>query len=109
MVIDATSLVSVTGSGLSYNRVSKIYSGTITVTNGSSQTITGPMELSITGLSADTTLANSAGTFNGSPYLSLSTSSLAAGASVTIPVQFQTTGTGRISYAPRVYTGTLNP
>ena len=101
---DVTSQVTALGSGLTYNRATQIYSGTITVANKSALTIAGPIEVLLTNLSAGVTLTNSAGTSSGSPYVATS-GPLAPGASVTLVVQFTATGNARIGYTSKVYSG----
>ncbi len=63
-----SSEISTTGSGLLYSRVSKTYSGTVTITNIGATTINGPLEASFTSLPADVTLTNATGTYNGAPF-----------------------------------------
>ncbi len=93
------------GSGLSYNRVTQIYSGTLTVTNTGTQAIAGPIQILFTNLSTGVTLVNASGASSGSPYLTASATPLVPNASVTVTVLFTNTGTARIGYTPRIYSG----
>ncbi len=102
---DVTAQTGTVGSGLSYNRVTQIYSGALTVTNRSAQSIAGPVQILFTNLTAGVTLQNASGTANGAPYLTLPGANLAAGASATVTVQFKNTGTGRIGYTTTIYSG----
>ena len=99
---DVTSQTTALGSGLTYNRATQLYSGTITVTNKGAQTIAGPIDVLLTNLSAGVTLTNAAGTSSGSPYITTA-GPLAPGASVTLAVQFTATGNARIGYTSKVY------
>jgi hypothetical protein len=105
--VNISNSVSQTGSGLVYSRVSKTFSGTITVTNTGSTTLSGPFQLVLTGLPSGVTLNNATGTFNGSPFITLAPSTLAPGQSVVISVQFTDPSMTRITFAPVLYSGTL--
>ena len=102
---DATAQTTTAGSGLSYNRVSQIYSGTLTVTNTDAATLTGPIQILFTNLTSGATLVNASGTSNGSPYLTVTGTSFAPGTSATVTVQFKNTGSTRIGYTTTIYSG----
>ena len=82
--------LTLTPSGFAFNRKTNTYTQTVTVTNVLSQAISSPIYLVVGG--SNTTLKNSAGTTStfvaGSPYVSVSPSGLAAGASTTVTLQF---------------------
>ena len=102
--------VSTTASGLAYSRVSKNFVGTVTIKNIGSTTITTPtnFQVVLTALPSGVTLANSAGTFNGSPYITVPTvKSLAAGGSVTVAVQFSNPSNAIINFTPEFYAGSF--
>jgi hypothetical protein len=84
--------LALTPSGYVFNRKTNTNSQTVTVTNTLSTAITSPIYLVIGNLSSNTHLNNGAGTtatnFPGSPYVSVSPSGLAPGASVTVSLQF---------------------
>ena len=105
--VNISNSVSQTGSGLVYSRVSKTFSGTITVTNTGSTTLSGPFQLVLTGLPSGVTLNNATGTFNGSPFITLAPSTLAPGQSVVISVQFTDPSMTKITFTPVLYSGTL--
>jgi hypothetical protein len=92
--------LNLTPSGFAYNRKTNTYSQTVTVTNVLSAPITNPIYL-VVGNLTNTTLTNSAGTtannFPGNPYVSVSPSGLAAGASTTVTLQFTAPSGGGIS------------
>ncbi len=102
--------VTTTASGLAYSRVSKNFVGTVTIKNIGSTTITTPtnFQVVLTALPSGVTLANSAGTFNGSPYITVPTvKSLAAGQSVTVAVQFSNPSDAIINFTPEFYAGSF--
>ncbi len=101
--IDVTASVKLVGSGLTYNRGTQIFGGTVTVTNNTASTISGPLQLMFQGLPAGVTVNNKTGTF-GVPYIT-SAGSLAPGASVIVPVQFKVQGSANISYTLAIYSG----
>ena len=88
--------LSVSAGGYAFNRHTGGYSQSVTVTNTLGTAITNPVYLIVGNLSSNATLTNSAGTtvnnWAGSPYVSVSPTGLAAGASVTVPLSYVTTG-----------------
>ncbi len=103
-----TSSVSFRATGLAYSRVSKIFNGSITVTNTSGGTLTGPFQLVFTALPAGVALLNASGIYNGSPYITLpSITTLAAGQTVTGNLQFTDLSMTTITFTPQVYAGTF--
>ena len=107
-VVLSAAQVSTTTSGLAYSRVSKSFSGTVTITNISTGTINGPFQIVFTSLATGVTLANATGTFNGSPFLTLpSVTSLASGRSANVSVQFLTSPTSKVTFIPVVYSGSF--
>jgi hypothetical protein len=93
--------LNLTASGYTFNRHANVYGQTVTVTNALSTAITNPIYLVVGNVSANTSLINSAGTtannFPGNPYVSVSPSGLAAGASITVTLQFSPPTSGAIS------------
>jgi len=94
-------------------RINKI-TQTVTITNNSSTAVNGPVELVLDGLSANTALANANGVTSnnapaGSPYITVSTGSIAPGASVTVTLQFNIPTSGGVSYTTRTISGTTAP
>ncbi len=107
-IVIPASQISTTASGLAYSRVSKTFSGTVTITNITGTSINGPLEAAFTLLPTGVTLVNATGTYNGSPYITVSVSALGAGKSVTIPIQFSDPSTVQITFTPVIYSGSLN-
>lgn len=86
-----------------YNRTTKKYTATLTLTNTSEETIN-QVYVRLTNLTAGAALANATGTANGSPYISKSfPSGLKPGASVNIPLSFTNTSNAKISFVPVTY------
>ncbi len=94
----------VTATAFVYNRATKTFNTTYTIKN-TGASASGPINLSLTGLASGITVANATGTFNGSPYVAVSSGSLAAGASVTVAVQFSDPSNATIAPTPIVYSG----
>ncbi len=105
--LDVTASVNATSSGVVMNRATGLYNGTITITNKTAASLAAPIQVALLGLPAGVTLANASGNLGGVPYVTSAASSLAAGASLSVPVQFQLTGSVRPSYTINVYSGTL--
>jgi predicted extracellular nuclease len=101
---DVTTSVSITSSGLVYNRAAKSGTETIKVTNTSGATISGPLELVLAINNSAVTAKNASGLSNGNPYWT-TPGSLAPGASVTFTVTFNYALGASFSTAPSFYSG----
>lgn len=98
-----SSQVSVVSSGVIFNRASRLYSGTLTITNTGQSDITGTLSVQLNNLTAGVTLANASGTNNGAPYVSKGLATpLSPGQSVIIPIQFNNPANSRIIFNPEV-------
>ena len=102
--MDVTGSVSMSASGLIYNRISKTGSETITVTNKSGATIAGPLELVLAINNPGVSATNASGTYQGNPYWT-SAVSLAPGASVTFNVTFSYALGTTFTTTPTLYSG----
>jgi hypothetical protein len=101
---NVTSSVSITSSGLVYNRTAKTGTETITVTNTSGATISGPLELMLAIGNPAVTAKNASGVSGGNPYWTTA-GPLAPGASVSFTVIFNYTLGTSFSTTPSFYTG----
>jgi hypothetical protein len=107
---DVTSLVNITrGPYLLNIAAGKIFQ-TVTLTNNSEFTITGPISLVLDALSGNAALANVIGftVVNpplGSPFLYVNVTRLAPGQSASVSLQFTDPTRAAISYTPRVLAG----
>ena len=99
--------VSPTASGFAYSRVQKGYVGTVTITNTSGTTLTGPFAVLFTGLPSGVTLAGASGTYNGSPFLNLTQTTLAPGQSITLNVTLLGPAGITLKFDTILYSGTL--
>ena len=103
--VDVGSSIQVTYGGLVYNRITQQFASTLTLKNIGSNPVPGPIQVVLHGLPAGVTVANAAGTNNGDPYVATDPTVIAPGATVTVLVQFQRTGSQNISYTTRVLSG----
>lgn len=103
--LDVTASFGLLRSGLTLNRITGKYSASITLSNNSGAAVKGPVQLTLEGLPAGVTLDNASGLRNGSPYVTLKDASIAAGASVTVPLTYSNPGKLPISYTNAVYIG----
>jgi hypothetical protein len=106
---DVTGAIFITYGGVTLNPMTKRYVQTLTLRNDSVATIAGPISLVLDKLSPNVTLYNASGTTAlvlpaGSPYIN-ATTSLAAGQSVTLQLQFTNPGNIVFSYDARVLAG----
>lgn len=105
--LDVTASFALLRSGLSFNRITGKYSGTIKLTNRSGAAMTGPFQLVLNKLSAGVTLDNATGMRGGAPYITLTATAIAAGASVTVPLTYANPGRVAISFNNSIYTGSF--
>ncbi len=85
---DVSGSVAMLQSGLSKNRFTQKYSGTVTITNSTQQVLAGPLHFHLEALSKGVTLDNASGVKDGVPYITLPVSELAPGQSVTLTTTF---------------------
>lgn len=98
---------SVSSNSFSYNKIKKQGTATYTVSNNSGATISGPIQLVLSGMPAGVTGANNTGTFNGNPYWTATGGSLAPGASVQVSVTLAYPSGTNFTTTPTVYSGNL--
>jgi hypothetical protein len=89
---------------ITYNSKKHIYSETVTLTNNTSGTLTGPLSLELANLPSDVVLTDATGTTSGNPYLRFLTSSkaLKPGASVSITLTFTAPSLSDITFGTEV-------
>ena len=104
---DVSSQVKLSQTGFSHNRSTGMWVTSLTVKNTSFATIQGPIEVVFNNLPPGVTLVNASGIYNGSPYITVTGSSLAAGASVSVMLEFMNPTNGFISYTPVTYSGSI--
>jgi hypothetical protein len=97
------SQITTTASGLLFSRVTGTYNGTVTITNISGVTLSGPFPVLFTGLTPGVTLTNATGSVQAGPYINPGVGSLAAGQSITLPVQFRNPSNVLINFTPVIY------
>jgi hypothetical protein len=107
LATDVTSSFSLLRSGLSWNRVTNKYSGTITLTNTGGVALNGPFQLVFGQLTAGVTLDNASGTVDGAPYITLGSGALAAGAQLTVPLTYSNPNQAGIGYTNTIFTGSF--
>ncbi|WP_338758433.1 ExeM/NucH family extracellular endonuclease [Massilia sp. METH4] len=105
-LVDVTASVQVNATGLSYNRVTQLFSGSVTLVNRSATALAGPLALQLNGLPAGVTVVNATGTHMGSPYIRVA-SGLAPGASVTVPLTLRNPAKVNATYTATIYSGTF--
>jgi pectin methylesterase-like acyl-CoA thioesterase len=103
---DVSTSVKIMQSGLTLNRNTGLMSGTVTFTNVSNTSISGPLLFRLDNLTAGVSLDNRTGMLDGAPTITLPTSMLAPGESVTVPTSFQNPNRVLISYTPKMFNGT---
>jgi hypothetical protein len=82
--------ISLSFGSITYNSKTNLYSETVTLTNHTKSTLTGPLSLELTNLPSGVLLADATGTSSGNPYFRFlnSKKTLKPGASVTITLTF---------------------
>jgi 2',3'-cyclic-nucleotide 2'-phosphodiesterase (5'-nucleotidase family) len=89
-------------SAMTYNRATRVYSGTLTVTNTGTTALTGNVQLRLNSLTSGVSLTNADGVVNGVPYLNLATP-LNPGQSMNYTLKFTNSGTTLITFTPAIY------
>ncbi len=108
---DVSAAITVTRGGFVLNPGTGRFVQTDTLTNNSANTITGPISLVLTGLSANAALYNATGSTDadfppaGAPYVNSSAASLAPGQSISISLQFTNPTRAAISYTTQLLAG----
>src|SRR5262249_10272939 len=103
-VRNVTPNISFTRSGLTFNRATQIYYGTLTIKNNGSEVYSNGIPVELTGLPAGVELVNRNGVFHNNPWLATpGISGFAPGASLVIPLQFKIPAGTRLNYGVQVY------
>ena len=102
--IDVGASVQLVQYGASLNRATGKFVGSVTVTNTSGASLSGPLQLTLSGLDSSITLDNASGTYGGAPYVTLA-GPLAAGASVSVPLTFTNPSRTAVVYTSALYQG----
>jgi hypothetical protein len=99
--------LTITSQGPVYNRGTKLFSVTVTLTNNTAAAVSGPIEVAFNNLPAGVTLTDSAGNSPaGAPFLSVA-SGLAVGASATFGAQFSDPSNTPIPISLSIYSGSF--
>ena len=86
-----------------YNSLTKLWSETVTLTNKTGSTLTGPLSLEMTNLPSGVVLTDATGTTNGNPYIRfLSSGRLKPGASVSLTLTFTAPSLSDITFGTEV-------
>ncbi|GGX82410.1 ExeM/NucH family extracellular endonuclease [Massilia dura] len=101
---NVTSSVQVSATGLGFNRVTQLFTGSVTLVNRSATALQGPLSLQLDGLPAGVTVVNAAGTHDGAPYLRVA-GGLAPGASVTVPLTLRNPAKVNPAYTAKIFSG----
>jgi hypothetical protein len=100
-----TGKIAITKYGLIRNPRTELWSGTIKLTNTGSSAFSGPIFI-VFNLPAGAILENATGTYDGMPYLEVNVGTLAAGATISTTVTFNTY-VAPASYSTSYYLGGL--
>jgi glucuronoarabinoxylan endo-1,4-beta-xylanase len=104
VVAETTGGLKISRSGLTANRFTGAFTGSISFTNATANPIKGSaLRLVLEGLPPDVTLTNRRGEWNGAPYLDLPVAEIAPGATVTVGTSFANPSMTNIVYTPKVY------
>ena len=94
----------VNATGLGFNRVTQLFTGSVTLVNRSTAALAGPLSLQLDGLPAGVTVVNATGTHDGAPYIRVA-GGLAPGASVTMPLILRNPAKVNATYTAKIYSG----
>jgi hypothetical protein len=102
---DVSSSIKITQSGITLDRSTSKYTGTVTFTNKSPETIAGPLQFRLDGLTSGVTLDNKTGDNGGAPYITLPDANLQGGDSITVTTIFSNPSKVNINYTPKLISG----
>lgn len=98
-----------TSSGLAYSRVSKTFTGILTIQNISNGTISGPFQIVLTSMPSGVALVNATGIAGGFPYITIPTAtSLEPGQSASVNIRISNPAGVLIDSIPVVYSGSFD-
>jgi hypothetical protein len=100
--VDVTASVKMVQSGLTVNRFTGQFSGTVSFTNATGAVIAAGTQFALEGLPASVTVANKSGDRAGNPFIALP-SAIAPGATVSVSTVFNNPSKVNIGYMPRLY------
>jgi hypothetical protein len=109
-IVNVSSQVQFNETGFSVNRLSKLWTSTITVANQGTATIAGPVQVVLNGLMPGAngiTMSNNTGLRNGLYYITVSPGSIAPGGSASVYIQFMNPNNALISFTPVTDSGTF--
>ena len=103
LLANVTDQVKTTASGLTYNRKTGLYTGSITVSNPGSRALTAPLKLVLAQLDTKIVLTNAQGALYGQPFVRLP--ALAGGGTTSVVVTFSNPKRKTVSYQAQVWNG----
>ncbi len=102
---DVSHGVNVTHNGFGRHRTTGVWTATLTVKNISGDSLAGPIQVALTRLASNVTMVNPTGTRNGDPYITVTTGTLAPGASASVTIQFNNPSNHFIEFTSVTYSG----
>jgi hypothetical protein len=106
-VTNVTNQVTVWQTSFSRDSAPGEWSATLTVTNISSAALTGPIQVLLTDLAQGVTMVNNDGTFQNSPYITVTLDNLAPNSSASVVIQVYDPTRTDITYIAIIYSGGL--
>jgi 2',3'-cyclic-nucleotide 2'-phosphodiesterase (5'-nucleotidase family) len=103
LLANVSERVKIAASGLTYNRKTGLYTGTITVSNLGDKAITAPLKLVLANLDSAISLTNAQGALYGQPFLRLP--ALPAGGFTSVSVTFSNPTRKPVSYQAQAWNG----
>jgi hypothetical protein len=104
--VDLTGSVGIVRSGLTVNRFTQKYTGTVTITNTGAAVLKGPLQFRLAGLTNGVTLDNATGVKDGVPYITLGEAELAPGQAATVTTTVSNPAKAAIGYSPQLFKAT---
>ena len=103
LLANVTGKVKITAGGLTYNRKTGLYTGTITVSNPGDKAITAPLKLVLANLDPAISLSNAQGALYGQPFVKLP--ELSAGGTASVSVVFSNPARKPVTYQAQAWNG----
>jgi hypothetical protein len=100
--VDISSQVSVTPGSIVYSSDTMLYTETMTITNNGAD-LPGTKIMALSNLTTGVSLTNATGTYQSAPYVTVSTTDLAPGASATVQLIFSNPANATLNFTPVTY------
>lgn len=105
--VNVSNSLKVTSTGYVYNRLSRLYSSTVSLRNAGTEPIAGPIQVVFGNVPATVKVSNASGTYNGSPYISVPVTTLGSGQSTSFTLLISNPSNVSVNLTTTEYSGSF--